>query len=89
MSDAFRLVPGALEAQARPLKRLGVAFGVRFFVLLAIGLVWLGPALLETRLLDSFLYALVGWDILVTGAWLIDLWSVPAPSRLTSWGTAR
>jgi len=76
--DAGRLVPGALEAQARPLGRLGVAFGVRFFVVLAIGLIWLGPALFETR----FIYALVAWDILAAGAWLIDLWSVPAPGRL-------
>src|ERR1700681_2597911 len=72
------LVPGPLEAQARPFKRLGVAFGVRFFVVLAIGLIWLGPALFETR----FLYALVAWDILVAGAWLLDLWIVPAPGQL-------
>jgi uncharacterized protein (DUF58 family) len=72
------LVPGALEAQARPFKRLGVAFGVRFFVLLAIGLIWLGPALFDTR----FVYALVAWDILVAGAWLLDAWSVPGPGQL-------
>jgi uncharacterized protein (DUF58 family) len=77
-SDAGMLVPGPLEAPARPFKRLGVAFGVRFFVLLAIGLIWLGPALFETR----FIYALVVWDILVAGAWLLDLWSVPGPSQM-------
>src|SRR6266852_2723502 len=77
-SAAGLLVPGPIEAQARPFKRLGVAFGLRFFVLLAIGLIWLGPALFETR----FLYALVAWDILVAGAWLLDLWSVPGPSQL-------
>jgi uncharacterized protein (DUF58 family) len=78
VSGAGTLVPGPIEAQARPFKRLGVAFGVRFFVLLAIGLIWLGPALFETR----FIYALVAWDILVAGAWLLDLWSVPGPSQL-------
>ena len=77
-SDAGLLVPGAIEARARRFKRLGVAFGARFFMLLAIGLIWLGPALFEPR----FIYASVAWDILVVGAWLLDLWSVPAPARL-------
>src|ERR1700681_1068068 len=76
-SDAGRLVPGAIEARARRFKLLGVAFGGRFFVLLAIGLIWLGPALFEPR----FIYALVAWDVLVVGAWLLDLWSLPGPAR--------
>jgi uncharacterized protein (DUF58 family) len=76
--DAGMLVPGAIEARARRFKRFGVAFGVRFFVLLAIGLIFLGPAIFEPR----FLYALAAWDVLVVGAWLLDLWSVPGPARL-------
>jgi uncharacterized protein (DUF58 family) len=73
------MVPDTVGAAARPFKRLGVAFGPRFFVLLAAGLMWLGPALFESR----FVYAMVGWDVLVVGVWLLDVWRLPAPAVLT------
>ena len=72
------LVPASVEGQARRFKRLGIAFGPRFFVLLAIGLTWIGPAFFEPR----FLYGLVAWDGLVLVAWAIDLWRLPSPDRL-------
>jgi hypothetical protein len=72
------MVPGAVSARARPFKRLGVAFGPRFFVLLAAGLTWLGPALFEPR----FVYAMAGWDALVVLAWVLDVWRLPAPADL-------
>ncbi len=78
MSDTKPLVPEAVEGRGRPLMRAGVAFGSRFFVLLAIGLMWLAPALFEPR----FVYAAVGWDVLVVAAWLVDLWWLPKPDRL-------
>ena len=47
-----------------------VAFGPRFFVLLAIGIVWIGPAFFDAR----FLYGLVAWNAFVLAAWAGDLW---------------
>lgn len=77
MSDGL-LVPEPIEGQALRFKRIGVAFGPRFFVLLGIGLTWIGPALFEPR----FLYGLAAWDGLVLVAWAIDLWRLPAPGQL-------
>jgi uncharacterized protein (DUF58 family) len=78
MTPAHLMVPETVGARARPFKRLGVAFGPRFFVLLATGLMWLGPALFEPR----FVYAMVGWDVLVVWAWLLDVRRLPAPAAL-------
>lgn len=78
MSDAGLLVPDSIEGPAERFKRLGVAFGPRFFVLLAIGLTWMAPALFESR----FLYGLAAWDALVLAAWAIDLSRLPTPGRL-------
>jgi uncharacterized protein (DUF58 family) len=79
VSAAHLMVPESVGARARPFTRLGVAFGPRFFVLLAAGLMWLGPALFEPR----FVYAMAGWDLLVVAAWLLDVWRLPAPADLT------
>jgi uncharacterized protein (DUF58 family) len=73
------MVPETVAARARPFKRLGGAFGPRFFVLLGAGLMWVGPALFEPR----FVYALLGWDVLVVSVWLLDIWRLPAPAALT------
>jgi uncharacterized protein (DUF58 family) len=56
-----------------------VAFGPRFFLLLVVGLVWLGPAFREPR----FLYAMLGWDLLTLGIWLTDLLQLPQPQALS------
>jgi uncharacterized protein (DUF58 family) len=72
------LVPEPVEGEARRFKRIGFAFGSRFFVLLAIGFVWLGPAFFDQR----FLLALAAWDAFVVVAWLIDLWRLARPGRL-------
>ena len=73
------MVPDAAGARAHPFTWFGVAFGPRFFVWLAAGLMWLGPALFEPR----FVYVMAGWDLLVLTAWLLDLWRLPAPNDLT------
>ena len=78
MTPPHQMVPDTVSARARPFKRLGVAFGPRFFVLLAAGLTWLGPALFEPR----FVYAMAGWDALVVLAWALDVWRLPAPADL-------
>jgi uncharacterized protein (DUF58 family) len=74
-----RLVPLAVEAQGKSHNRFGVAFGDRFFMLLFVGLVWLGPAFVDLR----FVYALLAWDGLVLLAWLTDLAQLPRPEQLT------
>jgi uncharacterized protein (DUF58 family) len=73
------LVPGEVEATAHSYKRLGAAFGDRFFTLLLLGLIWLVPAFVDLR----FVYALLAWDGLVVLAWLADLAQLPKPSQLT------
>jgi uncharacterized protein (DUF58 family) len=79
VSDLGRLVPAEVEAPGRSYKQFGVAFGDRFFVLLFIGLVWLGPAFIDLR----FVRALLIWDCLVLLAWLADLAQLPKPPQLT------
>jgi uncharacterized protein (DUF58 family) len=72
------LVPAEIEAQTRSFKRVGVAFGERFFMLLFVGLVWLGPAFFDGR----FAYAMFAWDGLVLLMWLADLARMPKPRQL-------
>ena len=79
MNDLGKLVPPEIEAQALSYKRLGVAFGDRFFMLLFVGLVWLGPAFFDGR----FVYAMLAWDGIVLLAWLADLARLPKPQQLS------
>jgi uncharacterized protein (DUF58 family) len=78
MRNLGRLLPPEVEAQAKSYKRFGVGFGDRFFMLLFVGLVWLGPAFIDSR----FVYALLAWDGLVLLAWLADLAQLPKPAQL-------
>jgi uncharacterized protein (DUF58 family) len=72
------LVPPAATAPAQPRGHLGVAFGPRFFLLLILGLLWIGPAFAQPR----FLYATLAWDVLVLIAWSVDLARLPRPAEL-------
>jgi uncharacterized protein (DUF58 family) len=78
LNDQSTLVPPEIEAQTRSFKRIGVAFGDRFFMLLFVGLVWLGPAFFDRR----FVYAMFAWDGLVVLMWLADLARMPKPGQL-------
>ena len=78
MNDPGRLVPPEIAASTRSYKRVGVAFGDRFFMLLFVGLVWIGPAFFDFR----FVYALLLWDALVVLAWFADLAQLPKPQQL-------
>jgi uncharacterized protein (DUF58 family) len=78
VSDQHGLIPGPVEGVARPYKRVGIAFGRRFFLLLIMGLAWLGPAFAEPR----FVYAMLAWDGLVLLAWFFDLSALPKPGQL-------
>jgi len=72
------LIPPEIAAPTRPYKRIGVAFGDRFFVLLFVGLVWLGPAFFDPR----FVYAMLAWDSFALVLWLIDLARMPRAAQL-------
>ena len=78
MNDQSTLVPPEIEAQTRSFKRVGVAFGDRFFMLLFVGLAWLGPAFFDRR----FVYAMLAWDGLVVLMWLADVSGMPKPGQL-------
>jgi uncharacterized protein (DUF58 family) len=73
------LIPPEIAAPASSYKRIGVAFGDRFFMLLFVGLVWLGPAFFDSR----FVYGMLGWDSFVLLLWLIDLARMPRPAHLS------
>jgi len=78
VSQLDTLVPRAMEGTAGAYKRVGVAFGSRFFLLLLLGLVWIAPAFIDPH----FAYAMLAWDILVALAWITDLARLPQPSLL-------
>ncbi|HKV28457.1 MAG TPA: DUF58 domain-containing protein [Candidatus Acidoferrales bacterium] len=78
MNEPGHLVPPTVRARARPGSRFPFAFGRRFFLLLLIGLVWLGPAWSDKR----YLYAMFLWDIGVVLLWLWDLANIPKPEQL-------
>ena len=87
MNDPTRLIPPEIESPTQSYKPFGVAFGGRFFMLLFVGLVWLGPAFIDVR----FVYAMFVWDGLVLLAWLGDLAQLPKPGELVvrrSWSSA-
>jgi uncharacterized protein (DUF58 family) len=78
LTDQPTLVPPEVEAPAQSFKRVGVAFGDRFFMLLFVGMVWLGPAFFDLR----FVYGMLAWDALVLLMWLADLARMPKPRQL-------
>src|SRR5215813_12027519 len=67
-----------MEGRAKRSRRFGISFGYRFFLFLLIGLIWLVPAYGDAR----FVYAMLGWDLLVILAWVVDLRSLPKPPAL-------
>jgi uncharacterized protein (DUF58 family) len=78
MSERPQLIPPETRGFGKPAGRISFAFGRRFFWLLLIGLVWLGPAWSDHR----FLYAMVAWDVLVLLAWWWDLSRLPKPAQI-------
>ncbi len=78
MTTASALTPESRESPAAPYGRIGFAFGRRFFLVAAVGLVWLGPAFLNPR----FAFGILAWDVLVLLAALIDLYRLPRPEQL-------
>lgn len=79
MTTSETLIPPAVSAHGEKRKRIAFAFGPRFFLLIVIGLVWLGAAFHDPR----FYYALAAWDALAVIAWALDLSTIPSPKRLS------
>ena len=73
------LIPPPATAIAERRKRFAAAFGPRFFLLIIVGMVWLGAAFHDPR----FYYALIAWDGIVVLAWALDLATIPVPQQLT------
>lgn len=69
------LTPAAVRAHAAPAGHAPAAFGRRFFIALAIGLVWLAPAWWAPELI----FAMLLWDIALIAAWAVDLRRIPKP----------
>ncbi|HEV2304322.1 MAG TPA: DUF58 domain-containing protein [Candidatus Acidoferrales bacterium] len=78
MNEPGHLVPSAVRARAKSASRIPFALGRRFFLLLLIGLVWLGPAWANPR----YIYAMFLWDIAVSVFWLWDFVRIPPPGQL-------
>jgi uncharacterized protein (DUF58 family) len=78
VNGSATLIPASVTASAQPFKRLNIAFGPRFFLLLLMGFVWVGPAFAEPR----FLYAMLVWDGLAVAAWVVDLSHLPRPQQI-------
>jgi uncharacterized protein (DUF58 family) len=77
-SSPHSLLPPPAVSCGRNAGRLPFAFGRRFFLLLLIGLVWIGPAWWDPR----YLYAMGLWDALALSLWVWDLARLPKPQEL-------
>lgn len=78
LAGPARLVPPNVTALAVPRRRVPLGFGPRFFLLLLLGLVWLGPAWWAPR----FVYAMFAWDVFVAAIWAWDILRIPDASQL-------
>ena len=78
MTESSQLAPAPIGARGKAKGRLGVAFGRRFFILLLIGLVWIGPAWASPK----YLLGMALWDVLVLVLWGIDLARLPKPEQI-------
>jgi uncharacterized protein (DUF58 family) len=72
------LVPPEQGSRARPLGRLPFAFGVRFFVMLLLGFLWLVPAWWSPRLIAAMFL----WDAAILLAFAFDLSNLPKPEEI-------
>jgi uncharacterized protein (DUF58 family) len=78
MTAPSQLTPVPVGARAKAKGNLGVAFGRRFFLLLLVGLVWMGPAWAN----PTYLLGLGLWDVLVLLLWAADLKRLPKPEEI-------
>ena len=57
---------------------LSFGFGRRFFLITALGVLWVVPAFWDER----FLLVMAAWDLCAVAAWAVDLLRLPRPERL-------
>ena len=72
------LAPESVQARCTKTTRLSFGFGRRAYILTACGLVLVGPAFLNPRLL----WGMVAWNAFVLLVWGIDLFLLPRPRSL-------
>lgn len=78
MSSVSHLVPPPIGARGKTSRRIPAAFGRRFFLMLLIGLVWIGPGWSDSR----YLLAMLAWDAALLLAWWRDFAKLPKPEQL-------
>lgn len=78
MSSLVHLVPSVTGARGKTTGRFPAAFGRRFFLLLLIGLLWIGPGWSDSR----YLLAILAWDAALLLAWSWDFARLPKPEQL-------
>lgn len=78
MSDSSQLAPAATGGRGQSKGKMGVAFGRRFFLLLIIGLVWIGPAWTDSR----YVLVMFLWDGAALVLWAVDLRRLPRPEEI-------
>lgn len=78
MTEPSQLVPAPIGARGKAKGKFGIAFGRRFFILLLIGLAWIGPAWASSQ----YLLGMALWDVLVLVMWCVDLRRLPKPEQI-------
>jgi len=78
MTGPTHLAPAQTGARGKSKGRFGIAFGRRFFLMLLIGLVWIGPAWANPK----YLVGMALWDVFVLALWSVDLSRLPKPEEL-------
>ena len=78
MNGSSQLAPAPIGARGQSHGKLGVAFGRRFFLLLLIGLVWIGPAWTDSR----YILVMFLWDGAALLLWAVDLKRLPQPEEI-------
>lgn len=79
MNEPGHLVPAEIRSPAGSWGRIPFAFGRRFYLLMLVGLIWLGPAWQNLQ----YLYGMLAWDIVVVGLWIWDLVNLPKPHEVS------
>jgi len=78
MTSPGHLVPPPARSRAEPFGKFPFAFGKRFFLALAMGLVWTAPAWWDAR----YLWGMLLWDVAILAAWAWDLRRLPDPAAI-------
>jgi uncharacterized protein (DUF58 family) len=78
MSAASTLAPAPIGARGQFTSRFSFAFGHRFFLLLLVGLIWIGPAWGDSK----YLFGMAIWDLGVILLWGLDLKRLPRPEEI-------